>query len=60
MVTECSLNEEKVFEVYKVGWSYGDDDEFFEADTAEEFLEDVNNFQSSRRRTRTSSVCFCA
>lgn len=59
MVTECSLNEEKVFEVYKVGWSYGDDDEFFEADTAEEFLEDVNNFQSSRRRTRTSSVCFC-
>ena len=38
MVTECSLNEEKVFEVYKVGWSYGDDDEFFEADTAEEFF----------------------
>ena len=33
MDTACSLNEEKVFEVYKVGWSYGDDDEFFEADT---------------------------
>lgn len=37
------MNEEKVFEVYKVGWSYGDDDEFFEADTAEEFLEDANS-----------------
>ena len=41
--TECSLNEENVFEVYKVGWSYGDDDEFFEANTVDEFLENVNS-----------------
>jgi len=40
---ECSLNEEKVFEVHRVGWAYEDDDTFLEADTVEHFLEYANS-----------------
>lgn len=38
---ECSLNEKKEFQVHRAGWMYEDEDTFYEADTVEEMLQDL-------------------
>lgn len=40
--TECTVSENQEFVVPKVGWSYEDDDTFYEADTAKELIKDLD------------------
>lgn len=38
----CTVNENQEFVVHKVGWSYADEDTFYEVDTVKELIKDLD------------------